>query len=194
MERRSRVAILCARARSIYYEIAGCDVYDQVRDARTFGLDCPVVAHPPCAQWSRWLYKLSKPRQSEKDLGPWAVEVVRRCGGVLEHPAYSRLWDACSLPRPGSSRSFDELDELGGFSVEVYQSAYGHKVPKRTWLYICGCSAGDLAGVRRGGFTRRYPFVNLSMAQRIGTPLPFAKFLVRTARLCRWSTDLVAAV
>jgi hypothetical protein len=188
---------------SIYYEIPGCDVYDQVRDARTFGLDCPVVAHPPCAQWSRWLYRLSKPRQSEKDLGPWAVEVVRRCGGVLEHPAYSRLWDACALPRPSSSRSFEDLggcrrssrsfDELGGFSIEVYQSAYGHKVPKRTWLYVCGCSPGDLAGVRRGGFTRRYPFVNLSKAQRIGTPLPFAKFLVRTARACRWSPVLVAA-
>jgi hypothetical protein len=192
MERGSRVAILFARARSVYYGIPGCDVFDQIRDARTFGLDSPVVAHPPCAQWSRWLFRLAKPRQSEKDLAPWAVDVVRRCGGVLEHPAYSRLWDECSLPRPVRSGLPIAIDEFGGFSIEVFQSAYGHKVPKRTWLYICGCSAGDLAGVRRGGFTRRYPFPSLSMAQRSGTPLPFAKFLVRTARLCRWSADLVA--
>jgi hypothetical protein len=105
------------------------------------------------------------------------------------YPAYSRLWDHLALPRPGAAGELGAVDRAGGFSIEVYQGAYGHKVPKRTWLYICGCSAVDLAGVRTGGHRPDYPFQSLSYEQRIGTPLAFAKFLLRTARLCRWSTQ-----
>jgi hypothetical protein len=187
MERSSRVAVLFARTNSIYFSIAGCDVYDKGRDALTFDLAAPVVAHPPCAQWSAWLSHMSKPRQPEKDFGPWAVDVVRQCGGVLEHPAYSRLWKACALPVIG------ELDQFGGYTLQLNQAAYGHAAPKKTWLYVCGCSAGELAGLRTGGHTKKGNCEDFSHARREGTPRDFAKFLVRIARACRWSADRMAA-
>ena len=44
----TQVAVLFARADSIYKTLPGCDVYDIKRDARTWPGGCPVVAHPPC--------------------------------------------------------------------------------------------------------------------------------------------------
>lgn len=46
------VAVLFARADSIYKGLPGVDVYDADRDARTFPGGCPVVAHPPCRAWA----------------------------------------------------------------------------------------------------------------------------------------------
>lgn len=72
--------------------------YDAARDARTYEGPLPVVAHPPCGPWGR-LRHLS--RHDDPALAIRAVEQVRAFGGVLEHPAYSRLWDACGMARPG---------------------------------------------------------------------------------------------
>lgn len=97
----SHVAVLCAAPNSIYKQIDGVVVYDAERDARTFSGGMPVVAHPPCRAWSAFCGHQAKPEPGEKELGPWCVEQVRNSGGVLEHPAHSRLWQACDLPRPG---------------------------------------------------------------------------------------------
>lgn len=90
------VAALFVRADSIYKTMPGVDAWDIERDARKWPGGCPVVAHPPCRAWGR-LRQFAKPRPDEKDLAPWAVEKVRRWGGVLEHPANSSLWIACGL-------------------------------------------------------------------------------------------------
>jgi len=90
------VAVLFADRDSIYKTLPGVDVYDVDRDARTFPGGMPVVAHPPCRLWGNvWANHpnpLQKPDPQEKDLALFAVDAVRRCGGVLEHPASSRLW------------------------------------------------------------------------------------------------------
>lgn len=77
------VAVLFARRRSVYHTMAGCDVYCERRDARNYAGCLPVVAHPPCRAWSR-LRAFAKPRPGERDLAFFALEQVRRCGGVLE--------------------------------------------------------------------------------------------------------------
>jgi hypothetical protein len=46
------VAVLFARADSVYKTMPGTDVYDAERDARTWPGGAPVVAHPPCKRWS----------------------------------------------------------------------------------------------------------------------------------------------
>ena len=46
------VAVLFARADSVYKTLPGVDVYDIERDARTYDGPWPVVAHPPCTRWS----------------------------------------------------------------------------------------------------------------------------------------------
>ncbi len=132
-----KVAVLFARTDSNYKRIPGCDVYDETRDARTFAGGLPVVAHPPCRAWGS-LRHFAKPAPGEMDLAPWAVEQVRRCGGVLEHPAASRLWPACGLPESGRVYAW------GGFTMAIDQDWFGHRAEKRTKLYIVGCTPAQV--------------------------------------------------
>lgn len=125
-----RVAALFTRADSVYREL-GADCYDAQRDARTFDLACPVVAHPPCRAWGQ-LAHMARPRPDERDLALWAVHVVRHCGGVLEHPYSSRLW-----PEIGTL-SWGIRDRFGGVLVPCMQSWWGHRAPKRSAFYIVG--------------------------------------------------------
>ncbi|MBL8474436.1 MAG: hypothetical protein JNM98_21790 [Rhodocyclaceae bacterium] len=71
-----------------------------------------------------------------------ALDAVRRWGGVLEHPANSRAFAAHGLPAPRGGGWQRVLD--GGWICEVWQSAYGHRANKATWLYYYG-SAPTLA-------------------------------------------------
>src|SRR5207245_1798634 len=99
-------AVLFARRDSIYKTLPGCEVYDQDRDALSYVGGMPVVAHPPCRAWGN-LAHFAKPRDGEKQFAEWAVQQVRRWGGVLEHPKNSRLWAAKGLPKAGSGRPAD---------------------------------------------------------------------------------------
>lgn len=126
------VSVLFAQESSNYNALPGVSVYDRARDARTFPGGTAVIAHPPCAQWGR-LRRMATVDVDEKALGPFAVVQVRACGGVLEHPAGSTLWQACGLPAPG------ERDRWGGFTLDVDQVVWGHPAQKHTWLYVCGC-------------------------------------------------------
>jgi hypothetical protein len=65
-----------------------------------------------------------------------AIEAVRRWGGVLEHPATSAAWASYNLTAPASMGWQKTLD--GGWVCEVWQSAYGHRANKATWLYYFG--------------------------------------------------------
>lgn len=82
--------ILFARRDSIYKSM-GLDVWDIDRDARGYMGSAPVIAHPPCRAWGR-LAHMAKPRYDEKELAIFAVNQVRRVGGILEHPEFSGLW------------------------------------------------------------------------------------------------------
>lgn len=125
------VAILFARQDSNYKAMAGCDVYDIDRDARTFAGGMPVVAHPPCRAWAS-LRHHAKPRDGEKDLAFFAIDAVRTNGGVLEHPWLSTLWSVAGLPESGS------IDQWGGWTLPIDQNWFGHRARKRTRLYIVG--------------------------------------------------------
>lgn len=166
------VSVLFARQDSIYKTLLGCDVYDIDRDARNFQFDRPVICHPPCRAWGR-LRHFAKPRSDEKDLAHFAIAAVRCCGGVLEHPAGSLLFKSTDLPLPG------EFDSYGGFTYPIYQSWFGHKAPKNTWLYICGIAPVDLPpfpfhlGLAAGRISN-----NGSMKFREGTPLQLAEWLI----------------
>jgi len=193
----SPVAVLFARSDSIYKTIAGCDVWDFERDARSWPGGCPIVAHPPCRSWGS-LAHFAKPMPGEKALAPWAVEQIRKYGGVLEHPIKSRLWAAANLPLPG-----DGKDEFGGWTLPIHQFWFGHKAEKKTFLYIVGCDeppplpviAGRAthviaAGVRNPDGSRPKKGDDLwrpevSEAEREHTPAKLARWLVDLARRCR---------
>jgi hypothetical protein len=174
------VAVLCAARNSIYKRLEGVEVYDIERDVRTFDGGKPVVAHPPCRAWSAYCAHQAKPAEGEKDLGPLCVDWVKQCGGILEHPAHSRLWDHCGLPKPGSKASNTEL-----WSMEVNQSWWGDTRIKKTWLLIAGVSARDFPEVpfrlhESRGDRRRWQV--MSKHQRAATVPAFAEWLVNAAR------------
>jgi hypothetical protein len=161
--------------------------YDEARDACTYAGPWPVVVHPPCGPWGH-LRHLCK-RQHEAPLAPLAVQFVRRFGGVLEHPAHSKLWDWCPLPRPGEAP-----DRFGGRTFEVNQCDFGHVARKRTWLYVVGVDElGPLPPPREpthwvsGSRTAKRgpvpPGIKVCSArQRRRTPPEFALWLVNLAR------------
>lgn len=193
----SPVAVLFARADSVYKSLPGCDVYDIERDARTYAGSAPIVAHPPCRAWGI-LRALAKPRPDEKALAPWAVEQIRRNGGVLEHPKASTLWPHMGLPAIG------ERDEFGGWTLPIFQCWWGHRAEKATLLYIVGCEPADIpeipivlgepthvvtrsgrrvdgSRIRRGEPGYR---PEISKAEREHTPAELAAWLVELARRC----------
>lgn len=182
------VAILCAAKSSVYKQIEGCDVYDQVRDARTFPGGIPVVAHPPCRHWSAFCRHQAKgDRESEKALGVWCVNKVKECGGVLEQPAHSKLWEKCGLPEPGKNGSiFSSNVASEQYSIEIPQYWFWDTREKNTWLYICRVKWQCLPEIpfrlKPEGGDRRIWQLMFSKNARERTPIAFAQWLVECAR------------
>jgi len=182
------VAVLCCTPSSVYKSLAS-ECFDMYRDAITYSGVLPVVAHPPCRSWGR-LRHLAKPVDGERALALFCVRQVRRCGGVLEHPAGSLLWSQANpypLPLPGAG-----VDAFGGFSLSLYQSDFGYPAPKHSWLYVVGyprpgelCKvfrAGELCKVFRAGELRKVS--SQPAARRMDTPPIFADWLLRLASVC----------
>lgn len=169
------VAVLCTRRKSSYLQFAEADCFDEMRDAFSFNGSLPVVGHPPCRSWGR-LHHLAKPSLRERDLAFYVTEMVQKNGGVLEHPAGSKLWEFAGLPRPGAT-----ADKFGGVTLSVFQGAYGHPAPKHTWLYCVRCSPGEMMK-RSELVTVPYRSVeSQSTASREKTPLFFAAWLIDLA-------------
>lgn len=170
--------------------------YDQARDAKTYTGPWPIVAHPPCGPWGRLRHLCT---QQDETAGPHAVELVRRFGGVLEHPRDSRLFRHCGMPHPG------ELpDAFGGVTFEICQVDWGHVARKRTWLYVVGARSFPpsppprepthwISGGRgREGVKRKTtpvpPGIKVCSAQqRRRTPVAFAQWLIEVALRCKAS-------
>jgi hypothetical protein len=185
-----KVAALCVAANSVYKTLPDVDAFDKRRDVRTFTGGMSVVAHPPCGPWSAYVSHQAKAPADQRELGPLCVEWLRREGGVLEHPAHSGLFTACTLPMPGQ-----RLGDL--FTVEVWQAWWGYPMRKATWLCVAGvdmrtvefphCDHDSRAGL---GDRRRQQV--MSHNQRAATCLPFARWLVDLARRVRMPQEVAA--
>lgn len=125
-EQKKKIAILCADEKSNYFKLANrynLDIYTLSRSATNFDYSCPVIAHPPCAQWSR-LHAFATPNQREKELAWFCLEAVNRCGGIFEHPSGSHFFKTASI-KP---------------TISVDQHWFGYPARKRTYLYFSDCS------------------------------------------------------
>jgi hypothetical protein len=129
-----------------------------------------------------------------------ALETVRRCGGVIEHPKGSHAWKYFNLPIPKSSGGWTEPDEFGGRSCCVEQGRYGHYARKPTWLYAVRVDFPELlwgeskakydpAVVERMGLKRAKRLGEVGAKgggkdspARISTPNPFRDLLLGIAR------------
>lgn len=136
------------------------DWWDRARNADHYtwsGRGNPVVAHPPCAPYSKIKHLAGVELAKATSHARYAVGFVRRFGGVLEHPAGSELFDeertGLGLPKPG-----DSPDYAGGFTVEVCRVEWGHVARKRTWLYFCGIQREHVdAAIAQPPFPGRQP-------------------------------------
>jgi hypothetical protein len=192
------VAALFVEKGGCYFGLSGVDPWDSSRDARKYVGPHSVVAHPPCQLWTsfafvnfkRWGGEHNRPG-NDGGCFATALHQVRMFGGVLEHPAFSRAWQAHGLQKPVGSGWAD----CGGdeWVCEVWQSAYGHKARKRTWLFYKGRRPAELkwdrpAGTHQIGFhdqrgrDRNKPTVSKKAAS--ATPPQFRDALLDLARNC----------
>jgi hypothetical protein len=175
------------------YPALGADCWTKDRDARIYVGNDPVVAHPPCQLWVNFAalnYKRygGEHNRPGNDGGCFASALanVRRCGGVLEHPAYSNAWKAFGLLAPEGAGWRIANTSTREWVCEVWQSAYGHKARKRTWLLYVGRPPYDLRWQREAGthqcgwFDRIKPTLAKREASR--TPIEFAQELLDLAR------------
>lgn len=187
------VAALYVHTNGVYFGLPGVDPWDESRDARLYRDRHPVVAHPPRSRWCQLAY-INQKRYGHKvgdDGGCFAsaLENVRRCGGVLEHPAYSYAWPAFALPKPvkGQWTSAGE----GAWVCEVSQSAYDHPARKRTWLYYVGTNPPadmdwrELEPTAQVSFCKNHgnsALPRLSKKAASATPIKFRDALLSLAR------------
>lgn len=155
------VAALFVEPRGVYIGLQDVDPWDEARDARKYAGPHPVVAHPPCQRWGRfWHGSTRKPHQFKlgDDGGCFASALasVRRWGGVLEHPADSKAWEAFGLQRPPRYGGWVPADSRG-WTCCVYQGHYGHFSGKATWLYVHGIDPYELPELRWGKTEQRLP-------------------------------------
>jgi len=192
------IAALFVESDGCYSNLCDVDLWDKQRDARLYAGKYPVVAHPPCQLWgslaavnyARWGGEHNKPGNDGGCFAS-ALKSVNRCGGVLEHPAYSKAFSYHGIKEPkglGWQRSGI------GWVCEVWQSAYGHKANKATWLYYKGewepfeldwsqpPTSYQIGLDDRG---KDYNKLKLGKREANATPLPFRDLLLE---LASWST------
>lgn len=191
------IAALFVAKGGCYVGLEGVDPWDESRDARLYAGPHPVVAHPPCQLWVNYAALNFKRYGGEhnrpgNDNGCFASALasVRRWGGVLEHPASSNAWKAHGLQRPEGTGWRPSWDGYGSFVCEVWQSAYGHRARKRTWLYCAGGAYPVELDWRRepgthqvGWFDRIKPTLGKRAAS--ATPPAFRDVLLGIARTAR---------
>jgi len=179
------VPILFVTAKSIYKSLSTC-CFDINMDARTFQESHSVVAHPPCRAWGR-LKHFAKPRVDEKELAVFSINLIRRNGGVLEHPAGSSLFKHMGIKLDGST------DQYGGYVLSIDQFWFGHRAQKRTYLYICGCEPGSIPSYvlnfnavthTISTSSKRTGKKECNRSEREATPLKLAEWLIKIALIC----------
>lgn len=192
----SKVAALFVQRDGAYWGLPGVDCWDEQRDARNYGWCSSVVAHPPChlwvnlaaVNWKRYGRQLPAWYPGGTDGGCFesALKNVRQCGGVLEHPAFTHAWAHYELEPPGVRW---KQSGPGEWVCEVWQSAYGHRARKRTWLLYAGKRPPfelrwqRVPGTHQvGHFDKIKPV--LSPREANATPIEFRDELLR---LARWS-------
>lgn len=173
-----RAAALFVRKTSHYKSMAGVDCYDASRDALTWRGGLPGVYHPPCRGWGR-LRHMSKHPASELELARWSMEMVRKFGGVVEHPSSSRLWAEFGC------LNFGIRDDFGGVLVPVLQCWWGHRAPKNTCLYIVGAQMANVYFPEDGEQSPSGLIEKMCTAERERTPPAFAEWLVDLAVSCK---------
>lgn len=207
------IAALYVETNGCYFGLPGVDPWDEARDARKYAGPYPVVAHPPCQRWGKMWFgqpltvKRTGVRKRLGDDGgcfEHSLKIVRKHGGVIEHPWGSLAWPHFGLTTPDRAGGWIMADFLGGWTCCVEQGQYGHYARKPTLLYVFGLddlpslkwgyrhANLDAAVVQRMGIERAKRLGEVGSrgggtdsSPRISTPKPFRDMLISMARLTK---------
>lgn len=113
-----KVAILCADIHSSYFQFPECLIYTARENALTYNGDLPAICHPPCNNYSK-ARNLSKQKDTGLELAKHCLHIVKKNSGIIEQPANSILFSLLNITP----------------TIEVWQSWFGFRAKKRTWLY-----------------------------------------------------------
>jgi len=193
------IAALFVQPDGCYAGLPHVDAWPEYRDARLYDGALPVVAHPPCQLWgnmaavnyARWGGEHNKPGNDGGCFAS-ALHSVIRCGGVLEHPKNSKAFSAHGIEKPcGIGWQRIGLHE---WVCEVWQSAYGHRANKATWLYYYGMNKPHELRWERPKGTHQVGFQDqrgksrnkptLGKKEANATPIAFRDELIRLALNC----------
>ncbi len=199
------IAALFVQPDGVYAGLDGVDPWPASRDARLYAGWDPVVAHPPCARWYRLAYFCQSMYGAKvgDDGGTFAAALaaVRRCGGVLEHPAHTLAWAAHDLVAPSSAGVWQQTI-FGEWVGWVEQIAYGHRARKPTWLLYRGdvpptplrSGRGMQPTARVGAWRRHQPDrPQLRGRAASATPIAFRDYLLDLAARSRADLNLAGA-
>lgn len=206
------IAALYVQDGGCYFDLPHVDPWPESRDARKYSGPHPVVAHPPCQRWGKlwagqplWIKRTGERQVKGDDNGCFAaaLDVLRRYGGVLEHPWGSHAWPHFGLNTPPREGGWVNADFHGVWTCCVEQGRYGHYARKPTLLLAYGC---DLPELRWGKSEPNFPDWAVEKhgleyckragelafqgggtdsAPRIGTPLEFRDLLIGMAQTAR---------
>lgn len=158
-----KIVILCAAEKSVYNYLPDVEVFNQVKDAYSFSGQNKVIAHPPCAQWSR-LKSFARVNMREKDLAFFCYEKVMENGGIFEHPYGSSFF------------------KYVGVKPTIILDQYDFNFParKRTALFFSNCKPigfqpGNVLNIPR-------KVALMSQENRSITTIQFADFLISSVR------------
>lgn len=202
-----RIAALFVERGGCYFGLPDVEPWDINRDARFYRGRYPVVAHPPCQLWTRfahvnfarWGGEHNRPG-NDRGCFAAALRAVVLNGGILEHPAFSAAWPAYGLPRPPTNPGW--RFESGFHVCEVWQSAYGHKARKRTWLLYRGSREPPEMNWDRPEATHQIGFHDqrgkdknkptISGKAASATPIAFRDLLLSIARTAQYDARAAA--
>jgi len=189
------VSALFVQSDGCYSDDDRIDAWGIERDALTYDGHGPVICHPPCQLWGklarvnfkRWGGDHNRPG-NDGGCFKFALDAVNRFGGVLEHPAGSYAFDEYGVEKPSG---IGWIKSDCGWVCEVWQSAYGHRARKATWLYYSGneppfdLNWDRVSGTHQVGFyDKRGKAKNkptLSKREANATPVKFKEELISLA-------------
>jgi hypothetical protein len=166
-----KIPVLFVHSKSNYKKDIDFDCYDEKRNALNFNSNQAVITHPPCRLFSR-LKGLTQAPETEKQFASFSLDLVRKNGGILEHPFDSSFWKLNNIVKPGY------IDEFGGFTLLINQSWFGYYTHKKTLLYIVGIKPKDIPDY--SFYFDPYKirkFQNLTQKQRSETTVQLVNFL-----------------